>query len=378
MQEVHTLKRLTISRRMTTTHRRGAPDRRGLVASRAVVAFTVAFTALLPLDAALAQTVSPSPSPSPSTSPSASTSPSPAAAGEVLSAFRIADGVGGLPAGTLQNLNNWGDSISALPDIDGNGVNDLAVFCIFCSRGAARSGSISILFMHANGTVKSTQAISATQGGANLTATVDGRFGASTVGFMQPMGHDGHLARLAVGEFQADVDFNNAGRMFLFRLFPNGTVAHQVEYTNGVNGFPLGELSAGDVLGRSLADLGDVDGDGLLDLAAGASYHDAGVTNGGAIFVLFLAADDTIGSYVRLSQATGEGFDFLGVANQELGVALAAIPPRTAGNPVDLAVGSADAAFIVRLATNGSILGQPEEISDGKGGMPSGTSVRFD
>ena len=46
-------------------------------------------------------------------------------------------------------------------------------------------------------------------------------------------------------------------------------------------------MADGDAFSKSLAPLGDLNGDGRLDLAVGAEKDDTGGTNRGAVYVLF-------------------------------------------------------------------------------------------
>ena len=66
----------------------------------------------------------------------------------------------------------------------------------------------------------------------------------------------------------------------------NGTVKASQKIANGTGGGPT---LADDVrFGVSVASLGDLDGDGLTDLAVGSNFDDTGGTNRGAVHVLFL------------------------------------------------------------------------------------------
>ena len=103
---------------------------------------------------ALLSTPSPSPSPSASTSPSVTPSPSPAAAGVVLSAVKIADGTGGLPANTLADEDTFG-SPSPIGDLNGDGIPDIVVHsALHDEPGYTNNGAAYVLFLHRNGTVK--------------------------------------------------------------------------------------------------------------------------------------------------------------------------------------------------------------------------------
>ena len=63
-----------------------------------------------------------------------------------------------------------------------------------------------------------------------------------------------------------------------------------------------------DNLGSSVAAPGDVDGDGIDDLAIGAPGDDDGGTDRGAAYVVLLTASSTVKGYAKLSDLSG-GFN---------------------------------------------------------------------
>ncbi len=66
-----------------------------------------------------------------------------------------------------------------------------------------------------------------------------------------------------------------------------GTVLSHQKISDTEGGF-TGILDNNDTFGRSVASLGDLDGDGVSDLAVGAFWDDDGGTDRGAVWVLFL------------------------------------------------------------------------------------------
>ena len=72
-----------------------------------------------------------------------------------------------------------------------------------------------------------------------------------------------------------------------------GAVSAYVRIGDGAGGL-TGPLDNNDCFGVSVASLGDLDGDGVADLAVGASHDDDGGTDVGAVYILFLHADGTV------------------------------------------------------------------------------------
>jgi Ca2+-binding RTX toxin-like protein len=192
--------------------------------------------------------------------------------GTVKSSSKIASGTGGGPV--LPDSSLFGGAIAFPGDIDGDGVQDMAVG----AANESNTGTVNILFMNPNGTVKSSTRIASGVGGGPALGTTRS-FGYS----LAPIGDlDGDgISDLAVG---APLDGNNyGGHVYLLMLNADGT-AKNLTTINPVE----------DRFGTSLAALGDLDGDGVNDLAVGAPDFDVngGVTRGGIVF-LFLNSDGT-------------------------------------------------------------------------------------
>ncbi len=77
--------------------------------------------------------------------------------GTLGSYFKIANGIGGLPGGTVSNGDGFGEQLEVLDDLDGDGVPELAVGMSRTPYGLR--GSILNLFLNADGTVKDVQRI---------------------------------------------------------------------------------------------------------------------------------------------------------------------------------------------------------------------------
>ncbi|MCZ6652977.1 MAG: hypothetical protein O7D91_08115 [Planctomycetota bacterium] len=104
--------------------------------------------------------------------------PAHAQPGWVLSHQKISDTEGGF-TGILDNSDWLGWSVASLGDLDGDGVGDLAVGAIFDDDGAGNRGAVWVLFLEQDGTVKSHQKISDTEGGFDGDLDNNDRFGAS-------------------------------------------------------------------------------------------------------------------------------------------------------------------------------------------------------
>ena len=216
--------------------------------------------------------------------------------GTVKSSTKIAHEANGGP--TLSDVDYFGNSVTSLGDLDGDGVPDLAVGAFYDDTGGDNRGSVHILFLNSNGTVKnSTKIASDTNGGPALAD--DARFGRSLVSAGDLDG-DG-VTDLAVG-----ADHSNT--VYVLLLNTDGTVKSSTNITDQTNGGPT--LAALDRFGSSVTSLGDLDGDGVADLAVGAFGDNGGgeaFANRGAVYVLFLNADATAKSSTKITHESNGG-----------------------------------------------------------------------
>jgi hypothetical protein len=96
---------------------------------------------------------------------------------------------------------------------------------------------------------------------------------------------------LAVGAWPDDDGGLDRGAVWILFLNPDGTVDSHQKISDTVGGF-TGTLDDEDHFGVSMTSLGDLDGDGVGDLAVGAARDDDGGLNRGAVWILFLPEPD--------------------------------------------------------------------------------------
>ena len=84
---------------------------------------------------------------------------------------------------------------------------------------------------------------------------------------------------------------------------PGWVLSHQ-KISNTEGGF-TGTLDDGDLFGNSVASLGDLDGDGVGDLAVGVYLDDDGGDGRGAVWALFLNKKGRVKSHQKISDTEG-------------------------------------------------------------------------
>ncbi|HTE05886.1 MAG TPA: integrin alpha [Planctomycetota bacterium] len=156
--------------------------------------------------------------------------------------------------------DGFGSAVASAGDVDGDGVGDLIVGAPAADPHGPSSGSARVL---SGGTGATLLLITG--------ATAYERCGASVAG-AGDVDLDGH-ADLAVGSPNRTV---------------GGAMVGSVRLVSGATGATLltldGDEAAGD-FGFAVAGAGDVDGDGVPDLAVGARLDDGGAVDAGSVFI---------------------------------------------------------------------------------------------
>ncbi len=198
----------------------------------------------------------------------------------------------------IGNQDMFARSIDVIGDLDGDGVQDLAVGAIGDDDGGNNTGAVWILFMNADRSVRSSQKISELRGNFNVDLGSADGFGRALAGIGDLDG-DG-VVDLAVGANRDDDGAGNAGACYILFLNTDGTVRdhHKISATSGDNlSFVPGDDPRGHEFGGSVAGMGDMDGDGVNDIAIGARHGDS-------VQICFMNTDGTVRESTNLSFET--------------------------------------------------------------------------
>jgi hypothetical protein len=204
--------------------------------------------------------------------------------------------------GDLDPGDDFAQSVAWLGDLDGDGVGDLVVGATGDDDGGSRRGAVWVLFLNTDGTVKTHQKISATQGGFTGALSNDDFFGVSVAAVGDLDGDT--VCDLAVGANGDDDGGSRRGAVWVLFLNPNGTVKGQQKISDTQGDF-TGSLSNADWFGNALAAPGDINGDNKPDLVVGAINDDDGGLDRGAVWVLFLDIDGTVIAHHKISSTEG-------------------------------------------------------------------------
>ena len=70
-------------------------------------------------------------------------------------------------------------------------------------------------------------------------------------------------------------------------------------------GMQTGGLGLQDKFGNDVANMGDLNGDGIVDIAVGTPLDDDGDGGQGAVYILFMNAANTVDSFQKISETAG-------------------------------------------------------------------------
>ena len=137
--------------------------------------------------------------------------------------------------------------------------------------------------------VRAEQKISSLKGGFPIPIPAQSRFGWACA-VLGDLDEDG-VPDIAVSSLHMNDD---RGAVWVLFLNSDGTVKRSQAIGHGVGGFS-GTLIAPATFGRSITSIGDVNGDGIPDLAVGSTHNfSIAVTLNSALWILFLNRDGTV------------------------------------------------------------------------------------
>src|SRR5262249_30722768 len=154
------------------------------------------------------------------------------------------------------------------------------------------------------------------------------------------------------------------GKIWILSLNADGTVYAQHAITQGESGFTE-PLEYTDLFGCSLAAIGDLDGDGVVDLAVGARLDKVNSVRTGSVRILFLNADGTVKSVSTIATGLG-GFTPTLDDLDQFGSDIALIGDLDGDGVQDLAIGARNerqtgvsdrygAVYLLYMNTDGTV-----------------------
>lgn len=267
----------------------------------------------------------------------------------------------------IYRTESFASAITNMGDLNGDGINDIAVGDRSAGGSNSRTGVVTIIYLNTDGTVKSFKQInrdvifslpnngSFGVGVANIgdlnedgntdlavsssAETLNGVSGCVRILFLDSNQNIKTIRKIGanssglVGDFSMVMrmgeslstigDFNKDGTediafmvlnridsfdsrcgIILAMLNKNGTVKSYSMIDHNTNG--LGDLLQYDYFGQSIVKLDDLDGDSVDELAVGAPFDTTyNVGRGGSVRILFMNADGTVKSVQKIDNLSG-------------------------------------------------------------------------
>jgi hypothetical protein len=240
--------------------------------------------------------------------------------------------------GQISTGERFGRACTGLGDVDGDGVPDIAVGSRSDQDGGTDAGAVYIVLMNRDLTPKAATKLGAASGGVPKgTIAAGDMFGYGVAG-LGDLDGDGvpELAITAPGAEPAGLPATaNRGALFIAFLNPDGT-ARAVERIDGDDGLPLAN---GDSCGQGCAALGDLDGDGLVEIGLGATGSDDGAMNAGAVHLVTIGATGALVRHQRIGQTNSAGLLALDAIDNFGGRGLARLGDLDGDGSIEVAVG---------------------------------------
>ena len=234
------------------------------------------------------------------------------------------DGTDGFVIAGIQANGDLGATVSALGDLNGDGIGDFGVsgfrydvadrpntgvtFVFFGASGIGSSGDLSLRLDGSNG-FRVVGAESFDVSGVSMSAMFD-------------VNADG-LDDLAIGSTGVDLpDAGGVGEVAVLFSGPElfGSGNFRLSTVDGNNGFRMNGIEPGELFGERISRrTGDINGDGIQDMAAIApSAEPDGLVSQGRVYVIFGGGDFGASATFDLSQLDGtNGFAIIGEAERQ-------------------------------------------------------------
>ena len=126
----------------------------------------------------------------------------------------------------------------------------------------------------------------------------DGDTFGNEIGLIGDFDGDG-INDIIIGATEDDDGGKDRGAVYILFLNKDGTVKEYQKISDTEGNFE-GEIEFRDYFGRDIDDIGDLDGDGINELAVGVYRNDNGGKDRGAVYILFLNKDGTVKEYQKI------------------------------------------------------------------------------
>ncbi|MEM6648444.1 MAG: FG-GAP-like repeat-containing protein, partial [Bacteroidota bacterium] len=264
--------------------------------------------------------------------------------GTMLIARAITEGQGGF-TDALQASAGFGGALANVGDLDGDGRAELAVAATRYDGLLEDQGAVWILSLGPEGRVIRQQRIGPGTGGFAGYLPPLARFGFSLAG-LGDLDGDG-TPDLMVRVKRPREDLGERGGLWTLFLEPDGSTRHQQAIHAEAGGL-ANALSNQDYFGAHAIRVGDVDGNGVVDLAVGAPGDDVDGKDQGALWILLMDNNGRVMQHQKVS-GRDDRFPTAPVSKSSLGMHMVPVGDVDGDGVPDVVVSR---AYMLRLDSN--------------------------
>ncbi len=232
---------------------------------------------------------------------------------------------------TLSDGDGMGYAVANVGDINGDWVPDLVVTSPTFDGNGVDEGTAWLMFLHCDGSLDSTVSID----GATGVALADGDAYGSSVSSVGDLNADG-VPDIAIGAINDGTGGAASGAVHILFMNSNGTIASTAKIDSTTAN--MSTIAPGSQFGSSIANMGDLDGDGIPDLAVGnASFKGQGASRGG-YHIIYMNANGSVKSAVAIEEGTANVP--AAADGDQLGTSVVALGDLDGDGFTDMAIGS--------------------------------------
>lgn len=286
----------------------------------------------------------------------------------------IALGQGGFKVTGEAAGDHLGYAVSRVGDLNKDGIPDLLVGGRYNDGSGKDAGAAYVVWGKTSGSEVNLDDVAAGRGGYKIVGQNKLDFAGYSVGEAGDANRDG-VPDLLVGAHYNDAGGGAAGAAYLVYGKSSGGVIDLDKVAVGVGGFRIVGQAAADHAGWAVVPIGDMNGDGIAEIAVTAPNNDAGGNNAGAAYVVFGKAT---GTEVRLASLGTAGFRIVGErAGDNAGWSIASAGDMNGDGKGDLVIGArsndgngknAGAAYVVWGKGN-AVEVNLDNVAAGRGGF---------
>lgn len=290
--------------------------------------------------------------------------------GSVRTKSEIREGVGGFAA-SLKDHANFGGAIASLGDLNGDGVPDLAVGARNWPELERARGGVWVCLLDSDGRVARSVELGSSPSMA-AAGFGDGHALGSALACLGDLDGDGAV-ELAIGcDPRYDFAAKHGRSIFIASIEPDGEVRRARRWSSREHDFGRDPTW----LGNALCRVGDLDGDGVSEVAVADTYDDDGGASRGAVWIVFLTSDGSIRHTRKISNWAG-GFDGFIRDRESLGRALAGPGDVNGDGVADLLVSGSSGVWTLLLTPEGAVKAHRKlEIAGGEAQLGRSISAR--